>query len=118
MFLECDRAAQEPTFRRTGSRATTYHRCSWTVRAGARGAFNQSEEFKYEAAIRGDRFDVFEWWDLGASLRRHDVVLVRSERVDSVGNVRCIYEMKLASGEVLTRVQMQLHLCTWLPKLE
>ena len=44
--------------------------------------------------------------------------LVRSERVDSVGNVRCIYEMKLASGEVLTRVQMQLHLCTWLPKLE
>ena len=44
--------------------------------------------------------------------------LVRSERVDSVGNVRCIYEMKLASGEVLTRVQIQLHLCTWLPKLE
>ena len=44
--------------------------------------------------------------------------LVRSERVDSVGNVRCTYEMKLANGEVLTRVQMQLHLCTWLPKLE
>ena len=43
---------------------------------GARGAFNQSEEFKYEAAIRGDRFDVFEWWALGASLKRHDVVEV------------------------------------------
>ena len=35
-------------------------------------------EFKYEAAIRGDRFDVLEWWDLGASLRRHDVVEVGS----------------------------------------
>lgn len=42
--------------------------------------------------------------------------LVRSERVDGVGNVRCIYEMKLANGEVLTRVQMQLYHCTWLPK--
>ena len=44
--------------------------------------------------------------------------LVRSERVDSKGNVRCTYEMKLANGEVLTRVQMQLYLCTWLPKLD
>ena len=44
--------------------------------------------------------------------------LVRSERVDSKGSVRCTYEMKLANGEVLTRVQMQLHLCTWLPKLD
>ena len=42
--------------------------------------------------------------------------LVRSERVDSVGNVRCTYEMKLENGDVLTRVQMQLYHCTWLPK--
>ncbi len=42
--------------------------------------------------------------------------LVRSERVDGAGNVRCTYQMKLANGEVLTRVQMQQYLCTWLPK--
>ena len=42
--------------------------------------------------------------------------LVRSEPVDGVGNVRCTYQMKLANGEVLTRVQMQLYHCTWLPK--
>jgi hypothetical protein len=44
--------------------------------------------------------------------------LVRSERVDGAGNVRCTYQMKLANGEVLTRVQMQQYLCTWLPKQE
>ena len=42
--------------------------------------------------------------------------LIRSERVDGAGNVRCTYQMKLANGEVLTRVQMQQYLCTWLPK--
>jgi hypothetical protein len=42
--------------------------------------------------------------------------LVRSERVDGVGNMRCTYQMNLANGEVLTRVQMQLYHCTWLPK--
>lgn len=42
--------------------------------------------------------------------------LVRSERVDGVGNMRCTYQMTLANGEVLTRVQMQLYHCTWLPK--
>jgi hypothetical protein len=42
--------------------------------------------------------------------------LVRSERVDGAGNVRCTYQMTLANGEVLTRVQMQQYLCTWLPK--
>ena len=44
--------------------------------------------------------------------------LIRSERVDGAGNVRCTYQMKLANGEVLTRVQMQQYLCTWLPKQE
>ena len=44
--------------------------------------------------------------------------LVRSERMDGAGNVRCTYQMKLANGEVLTRVQMQQYLCTWLPKQE
>ena len=44
--------------------------------------------------------------------------LVLSERVDGVGNMRCTYQMKLANGEVLTRVQMQLYHCTWLPKQE
>jgi len=38
--------------------------------------------------------------------------------VDGAGNVRCTYQMKLANGEVLTRVQMQQYLCTWLPKQE
>lgn len=42
--------------------------------------------------------------------------LVRSERVDGAGNMRCTYQMTLANGEVVTRVQMQLYHCTWLPK--
>jgi hypothetical protein len=41
----------------------------------ARGTFNQAKELEYEAAIRGDRFDAFEWRDLGANLGRLNVVL-------------------------------------------